>query len=62
MPDTPGGWDPQVVARLLDALQASGYRSITFEGRGPGQKLRVITGINAVSENELKQAIDNLRA
>ena len=61
MPDI-GGWSPEVIAKLLDALQASGHGKVTFEARKPGERLRIVTEFTAVSEEELAQAIDNLRA
>lgn len=58
----PGGWDAEVVARLLNALQASGHGSITFEGRGPGQKLRLRTELTAMDEQELAATVERMKA
>ena len=57
----PGGWSPEVVAKLLDALQASGHGKVTFEGRGPGQKLRVVTELSAMDEAELAANVERLK-
>ena len=58
----PGGWSPEVVAKLLDALQASGHGTITFHAEGPGRKLRIVTGFSLMNEEQLAETIDNLRA
>ena len=58
----PGGWSPEVIARVLNALQDAGHGKVTFEARKPGQQLRMVTEFSAMDEEELQQAIDNLRA
>lgn len=58
----PGGWDAEVVARLLDALRASGYGSITFHADGPGKKLRIVPAFSIRDEEQLAEILHNLRA